>query len=118
MEVRPFVDRISALMRKYVGYRFTKVVALKLQMDISEILREAVKEACAERPYLIKAADLRGMGIAVPEHVPDRAFVPCSRPEIVPGNSPDKMSLRLELSYMLPPEPPAEAGDACPPTSS
>lgn len=113
MDVAPFTARIAEMLKPFVGFKLTKATAFRLQMDLAENLREAVTKALAERPCMLRAADLRGMGITVPENIPDRAFVPCAPT----GDAVNGFGLRLELSYLLPAEQPAaEGGEPCPST--
>lgn len=121
MNLQKYADRLHAVLQGRIGRPVTADVANMLKLQLQRILTEATAEAMRERPYLMRAHELKKLGAEIPASVPDNAFVPCFPPVVSSDpaqQKPDELRLRIELSYLMPADTPIVFETTVPPDAS
>lgn len=111
MDLQKYLDRLHTTLQPRLGVILNADVLNMLKIQVKRILEEAIAEGMRERPYLMRARDLKALGAEVPDSIPDKAFVPCFPPIVTNDPTkvdPSQLKLRIELSYLLPADVPVQ----------
>jgi hypothetical protein len=104
MNLQPYSDRLHTVIQDRVGRMLSADAANMLKLQLKRILTDGIAEAMQERPYLLRAHELKKLGAEIPDTIPDNAFVPCFPPVVSADptqQKPDELRLRIELSYLM-----------------